>query len=140
MQNNIFTNTSNDNLVKIAKSILERTNVEEETDDEAIMAPIKKLLPSGAAYQKYNNSLYWEKSGGYAGEKSLKTAREKLEKAGFKYSDAKTVGLPDGSTSGFKTYLYNKKLGLYATFIRFYGQTSSSNRYSITVKKVETKE
>jgi hypothetical protein len=124
-----------DELYFAAKAILENTAA-----DESVIDSVKKMFPSGAKYQKYDNSLYWEKSGGYAGEKSLKVAREKLEKAGFKYAEAKLVGLPDGSTSRFKTYLLNKKLGWYVTLIQFYGQTSSSNRYSLSLKKVEVTE
>jgi hypothetical protein len=134
-------NIQDNELVKIARAVLEGTYTEATApmDDETVINTVKKLFPSGAAYQKYDNSLYWEKSGGYAGEKSLEAAREKLEKAGFKYAEAKLVGLPDGSTSGFKTYLLNKKLGWYVTLIQFYGQTSSSNRYSLSLKKVVAK-
>ena len=122
-----------DDMYFAAKAILENSAA-----DESVINSIKKLFPSGATYKKYDNSLYWEKSGGYAGEKSLNVAREKLEKAGFKYAEAKLVGLPDGSTSGFVTHLLNKKLGWYVTLIRFYGQTSSSNRYSLSLKKVDS--
>ena len=132
-------NTQDDELVKIARAILEGTYAEATVavDDQTVIDSVKKLFPSGAVYEKFNNSLIWEKSGGYAGEKSIGIAREKLEKAGFKYSNAKSIGLPDGSTAGFRTYLLNKKLGWYVTIVLFYGQTASSNRYSITLKKVE---
>ncbi len=134
-------NTQDDELVKIARAILEGTYAEATVavDDQTVIDSVKKLFPSGAVYEKFNNSLTWEKSGGYAGEKSIGIAREKLEKAGFKYSNAKSVGLPDGSTAGFRIYLLNKKLGWYVTIVLFYGQSASSNRYSITLKKVEKK-
>jgi hypothetical protein len=127
-------------IFEAASTILFGEAVDLSDEDLKVINDLKKSFPPGSTINKWSGSLEWSKSGGYAGEKSLATAREKLEKLGFKYSDAKLLGLPDGSTSGFNTVLANKKLGWYVTFIQFYGQTASSNRYSITLKKLPTNE
>ena len=122
-------------IFEAAAMVLRKVN-ESAPDDDTVLNDIKKLFPSGSKIDKLDNSLRWEKTGGFAGEKTISTAEEKLKKAGFKNSDLKTIGLPDGSTSGFRTYLLNKKLGWYVELIQFYGATSSSNKYVITLKKV----
>ena len=107
-------------------------------DDMKVINVVKKAFPTGAKFTNYGEpKLSWEKRGGYAGEKSLKASREKLEKIGFKWTDGKLLGLPDGSTSGHNTILANKKLGWYVEIISFYGQTASSNAYMIILKKLK---
>jgi hypothetical protein len=109
----------------------------EVSDDEAVIKSVKKAFPAGAKIDSWSKNLEWSKRGGYAGEKSIQSSRVKLKALGFKYSDGKVAGMPDGSTSGFKTILLNKKLGWYVIEVMFYGQTASSNSYSLTLKKLE---
>jgi hypothetical protein len=127
-------------IFEAARQTLFSEAVELSDEDLKVIATVKKAFPGGSKINTWSGSLEWSKSGGYAGEKSLKTSREKLEKLGFKYSDGKLLGLPDGSTAGFNTVLANKKLGWYVTLISFYGQTAARNSYSLTLKKLPGKE
>lgn len=110
--------------------------VEISADDMKVINTIKKAFPGGSKINYYSGNLEWEKSGGYAGKKSLADAQVKLGALGFKYSKGGIGGLPDGSTTAYKTFLVNKKLGWYVTIIEFYGQTKENNRYSISLAKL----
>lgn len=125
-------------IFEAASSVLFTEAFETSEDDMKVINVVKKAFPTGAKFTNYGEpKLSWEKRGGYAGEKSLKASREKLEKIGFKWTDGKLLGLPDGSTSGHNTILANKKLGWYVEIISFYGQTASSNAYMIILKKLK---
>ncbi len=121
-----------------AAGVLFREAVETSAEDEKVIALVKKAFPSGSKPNAFTKELEWSKSGGYAGEKSLKATREKLEKLGFKYGDSKLFGLPDGSTTGSSIILGNKKLGWYVTLTSFYGQTAARNSFSLKLKKLPT--
>lgn len=107
------------------------------SDDNDALKSILKAFPAGSKFDTLSNKLVWEKRGGYAGEKSLATTREKLEKIGFKWSKGDISGLPDGSTAAFTTTLVNKKLGYAVGFIQFYGQSASRNVFKLTAFKID---
>lgn len=48
--------------------------VEISPEDMKVINDIKKVFPSGSKINTWSGTLEWRKSGGYAGEKSLKTA------------------------------------------------------------------
>lgn len=124
-------------IFEAAHRVLANEAVEISEEDMKVINLVKKVFPGGAKINTWSGALEWEKRGGYAGEKSIKTTIEKLGKLGFKYSDAKLGGLPDGSTVARGTVYLNKKLGWYVTTRQFYGQTASSNSYSLTLKKMQ---
>lgn len=90
---------------------------------------LTKLFPSGSKTD-FGGGLMWHVSGGYAGERSLKKLKEKLEAHGFKWFDAKLNGVPDGSYVGNETYLQHKKSGWVVSLGFSYGSSSSGNSYS----------
>lgn len=104
--------------------------------DQDTLKTILKTFPSGATFDKWSNSLVWEKRGGFSGETALAKTRAKLEGLGFKWSDGETSGLPTGSTSKFSTILINTRLGYAVAFTQFYGQGSSSNVFKLQTIKL----
>ncbi len=96
---------------------------------------IKKAMPSGTSENKTAATLYWSKRGGYAGEKSIYTAVDKLKALGFKYTDASGSNTPDGSMVGFHT-AYKHKAGWMAYIGTSYGSTKDSNHFCISIKAI----
>lgn len=136
---NTFMQHKPNSIFDAAHSILLGEAVEISPEDMKVIKDIKKVFPGGSKLNPWSPTpqLEWDKRGGYAGEKSLTATREKLEKMGFKWSDSKGAAHPDGSTVSHATYLVNKKLGWYVKIVSFYGQTASSNAYSLTLGKVK---
>ena len=118
-----------------AEEVLQEA-VEISDEDMKVINDIKKIFPSGSVIDTWSGSLEWEKRGGYAGEKSVTATKEKLDDAGFKFTTAKSLGLPSGSTAGFRSLYANEKLGWYVTIVMFYGNSSSSNAYKMSLKKL----
>jgi hypothetical protein len=116
-----------------AKVLFESVEISDE--DMKVINLVKKAFPTGSQIDPWRGQLIWSKSGGYAGEKSIKTTIPKIEKLGFKQTKSGTVGLPDGSTAGFRTFYLNKKLGWFVEVVMFYGSSSSSNSFKLILTK-----
>ncbi len=81
------------------------------------------------------SASYWSKYGGYAGERTIRSAIKKLEALGFKPRSNDSGGSPDGSYMG-NTKVYQK--GSILVKIRsMYGSTASQNSFSIEIGREE---
>lgn len=91
----------------------------------------RKILGS-TAEQVSNGAWQWSKRGGHP-NKTIERIREKLEHAGFKRVEARSIPhQPDSITHG---EIYQHRDGRMATISRFYGQVAWDNHFSITIKE-----
>jgi len=81
----------------------------------------------------------WRKSGGYAGEKTLKRLRDKAISLGFKKADDNQYGNPDGSVVGSGSN-YVHPDGHVLNLDSSYGVVKSENRFRANLKHVTKNE
>lgn len=98
-----------------------------------LMKHAKKLI--GAGVEEAYGKAVWSKVGGYAGEKKIKSVLEKAETLGFKKKKSSNSDNADGSVIGFNNVLIHPE-GWELNMYRSYRHTASSNRYSVTLKRL----